>query len=370
MRGVNMAGVTYKCPSCGGYLNFEPDSQLWKCPFCDSVFAQDDLADKDSEYEQQPADTAAEEQTEGEASQQEGYEASSEGSGQVTYRCQSCGSEIMTDETTVATHCYYCHNPVVLQGKLTEDMRPDKVLPFAISKDKAVKTFMDWVKTKKYVPDDFFSQSQVEKMSGVYYPHFVNQVDVDASFSGTGCNTSTSYTTDYIITKEDYYAVERAGKLRFSKIMRPALKKVNRKLAEGIHPFPLENAQKFSGAYLSGFLAERRDMAAEDYQGEILEEVKGYAKSLLIEDTRYGSLTGQTDVSLDNMESEYVLLPTWVLTYSNKENKDDPYYYAMNGCTGEICGKLPVNKGKLWRNGLIIGAIVFGVCAIASYFLF
>lgn len=25
----------------------------------------------------------------------------------------------MTDETTVATQCYYCHSPVVLQGKLT-----------------------------------------------------------------------------------------------------------------------------------------------------------------------------------------------------------------------------------------------------------
>ena len=86
MRGVNMAGVTYKCPSCGGYLNFEPDSQRWKCPFCDSVFAQNELADRDSEYEEQPAEASGENQPEGEASQQEDHyaEPSSDGSSQVT----------------------------------------------------------------------------------------------------------------------------------------------------------------------------------------------------------------------------------------------------------------------------------------------
>ena len=31
-----MAGATFKCPSCGAYLTFDPESQLWKCPFCSS----------------------------------------------------------------------------------------------------------------------------------------------------------------------------------------------------------------------------------------------------------------------------------------------------------------------------------------------
>lgn len=38
-----MAGTTYKCPSCGGYLNFDPDGGQWKCPFCHSVFQEDQL---------------------------------------------------------------------------------------------------------------------------------------------------------------------------------------------------------------------------------------------------------------------------------------------------------------------------------------
>ncbi|MBP3541907.1 MAG: TFIIB-type zinc ribbon-containing protein [Clostridia bacterium] len=365
-----MAGVTYKCPSCGAYLNFEPDSQKWKCPFCDSVFAEDALADKEEQYQAEADAEEAAQQPEEAAEEQSAQETAEDPSQQVTYRCQSCGSEIMTDETTVATHCYYCHNPVVLQGKLTADMRPDKVLPFAISKEKAVEKFMEWVGKKKYVPADFFSKAQVEMMSGVYYPHFVNSATVDAAFSGTGTNTSTSYTMDYIITKTDYYQVERRGRIRFGNIMRPALKKVNKKLADGIHPFPLEKAKDFSGAYLSGFLAERRDMDASEYTEDIRRELEKYSSTMLRETAHYGSLRGDSSVDMRSMDSQYVLLPTWVLTYPNKNKPDDPYYYAMNGCTGEICGKLPIDKGKLWRKGLFIGLLVFAIALLASYFLF
>jgi hypothetical protein len=164
---------------------------------------------------------------------------------------------------------------------------------------------------------------------------------------------------DYIITKTDYYHVERQGRFVFDNPMRPALKKVNKKLADGIHPFPLENAKDFSGAYLSGFLAERRDMEAEEYSEDIRQELEKYASSMLKETTQYGSLrNGSGGADMLDMQSQYVLLPTWVLTYPNKNNPDDPYYYAMNGCTGEICGKLPIDKGKATR--WFLGAFAAG----------
>ena len=51
----------------------------------------------------------------------------------VVYTCLSCGAEIVTDETTAATFCYYCHNPVVLGGRLEGDFLPDKVIPCSVS---------------------------------------------------------------------------------------------------------------------------------------------------------------------------------------------------------------------------------------------
>ena len=52
------------------------------------------------------------------------------------FLCPNCGAEIVTDATTAATYCYFCHNPVVLSGRLSGEFLPNKVLPFAIEKKK------------------------------------------------------------------------------------------------------------------------------------------------------------------------------------------------------------------------------------------
>lgn len=223
-----MADLTYKCPGCGGYLAFDPESQAWVCPYCDSHFQQSELK---ADQQPEPQESGA----------------------QVVYHCPGCGSEIMTDETTVATQCYYCHNPVVLKGKLTDELRPDGVLPFTIDKQKAVDTFMAWVKSKRYVPRDFFSRAQAESMSGVYYPHFVTECEVEGAIDGEGRNVSVTSTPNYIVTNTRHFHVRREADMQFRGIMRPALGSLNRKLTDGIHPFPLENEKPFSGAYLSGF---------------------------------------------------------------------------------------------------------------------
>ena len=345
-----MAATTYKCPNCGAYLSFDPETQGWKCDFCESAFTEESILEKEI-----PADRSS-----GQTSEAH----------QVIYRCQSCGSEIMTDETTVATHCYYCHSPVVLQGKLTSDMRPDSVLPFQVDKEKAVASFMNWVKGKRYVPKSFFNQAQVESMTGVYYPHFVTDCEVKGALEGEGRNVSVINSPNYITTKTDHYRVRREADITFHSIMRPALSKTNRKLSDGIHPFPLEKAKPFSDAYLTGFLAERRDMDAESIQPEIAQEVAGYVQPLLSDTVHYESQSLSPASRVKKQKTRYVLLPTWVLTYPNKQNKDDPYYYAMNGCTGEVCGKLPIDRKKLYLTALGVGAAVFAAACVLCYFLF
>jgi len=345
-----MSGVTYKCPSCGGYLAFDPESQRWKCPFCDSEFDEGSLDEKDEASAQ-----AASYPGEG---------------GQLVYRCPSCGSEIMTDETTVSTHCYYCHSPVVLEGKLTDEWLPDTVLPFTIDKEQAVDTFMKWVKGKRYVPDAFFSRAQVEQMRGVYYPHFVTECEVEGAVDGEGCHISVRETSSDVITTTRHFRVRREGLLSFRNLMRPALKKTNRKLSDGIHPFPLEQEKPFSGSYLTGFLAERRDIDQSEILPEIEKEVAGYVEPLLSDSIHYDRYNVSPSSRVTKTNSRYVLLPTWVLTYPNKKNPDDPYYYAMNGCTGEVCGKLPSDKRKLRSTGIKVFLAVLAIGCLLSYFMF
>ncbi len=365
-----MAGVTYKCPSCGAYLVFDPDTQKWRCDFCKAEFGEKDLLPKADAYAQEAEQDAKEQPPETVPSGGEAETAGGKPTGEVAYHCPSCGSEIMTDATTVATHCYYCHNPVVLQGKLTADMKPDAVLPFVISKEAAVEAFLKWVKTKRFIPKGFFSKEEVQNMAGVYYPHFVTECEMDGTYEGEGQNSSTMTMGQYIVTKTDFYAFRRRADLHFRNVMRPALESLDRKLSDGIHPFPLDEAKPFSSAYLSGFLAERRNVNAEDIGQDVQQELGGYVKPLLQESVHYNSYSGSCTAKVIRQKTQYVLLPTWVLTYTRRSGDKKPYYYVMNGRTGTVCGKLPINKGKLFWNSVLWGAVVCAVMCVAAYFLY
>ena len=352
-----MAGVTYKCPSCGAYLAFDPDTQKWRCDFCSAEFDEKTLLAKADEYQQQAEQEAA-----------QAKPSAGDGAGtQVVYHCPSCGSEIMTDETTVATHCYYCHNPVVLQGKLTADMRPELVLPFSVSREKAIDQFLQWVQKKRFVPKGFFSRDQITEMQGVYYPHFVTECTMDATYEGEGLDTSVADVGDYIVTTTKHYAIHRRGTIDFRNVMRPALQSADRKLSDGIHPFPLEDYKDFSGAYLSGFLAERRDLTEQQATADVESELQGYVAPMLTRSVHFTSYSGRGSGQITNQKSRYILLPTWVLTYKGKGK--DPYFYAMNGRTGKVCGKLPIDQGRLTGFCAGIGAAVALVLCFLLYFV-
>jgi ribosomal protein L37AE/L43A len=360
-----LAGVTYQCPNCGSYLRFRPELQAWKCDSCDSEYEEKALLGIAAEHEHDHDHDHEHELAQEEAAAPDGGAAKA----QVIYHCPSCGSAVITDETTVATHCYYCHNPIVLEGKLTDDMRPDKALPFLISREMAVERFMQWVSKKKFVPKGFFAREQVKNIEGVYYPHFVTDCEVDGSYEGEGQNVSVAQTPQYTITTTQHFAFKRRADIDFKNLMRPALKAADRKLSDGIHPFPLEKMKPFSGAYLADFLAERRDIGKDEATSDIPGELNGYIRPLLSPTLHYTTHQGTAEAKVKQQHSQYVLLPTWVISY-HREGDKVPYFFAMNGCTGAVCGKLPVSRGRLLLAGGLLSAVCFGAYCLMAYFLF
>ena len=76
------------------------------------------------------SDEAEQETTEQQKCGHKEKEGRMDGAEAVIYNCPSCGAEIVTDATTAATFCYYCHNPVVLGKRLEGKYLPNKVIPF------------------------------------------------------------------------------------------------------------------------------------------------------------------------------------------------------------------------------------------------
>ena len=60
-------------------------------------------------------------------------------------------------------------------------------------------------------------------------------------------------------------------------VARNALKKANRKLIDGVLPYRLNEKKDFSMGYLSGFLAENRDMEKEQFVLDVQTEVRQFA---------------------------------------------------------------------------------------------
>ncbi len=352
-----MAVLSYKCPNCGGGMIFNPEEQNYSCEYCLSDFTQTELEALN------PA-SAKEDTPNGQSASQ------AENIGEaLVYTCPSCGAEIATDETTAATFCYYCHNPVVLSGKISGKQMPALVVPFKITQKEAKERFISWIGKKKYVPSTFFSKKQIEKLSGIYFPYWMYDCTVQGGLNGSSSNLRIWRAGDIEYTETSIYSIRRSGIIHLQEISKNALQKSQGRMMEGILPFDLKDAKDFHTGYLSGFQAEIKDMEKETFEADVKKEVDNYAKSLLT-----STVTGHSNFSVERFQSHiqngvwrYVLLPVWILTY---RSGSEMYYFAMNGQTGEVCGKLPFDKKKLCMACAGIFAAVTAVITLIGGLIF
>lgn len=367
-----MALLSYKCPNCGGGLKFDPASQKFKCEYCLSSFTKEEMKElearetKEREDDGRPDDNSYSGNNSVSGTEED---AGSPESAKI-YMCPSCGAEIVTDDTTAATFCYYCHNPVVLSGRLSGEFLPDYVILFAMNKQRATEIFLNWIGKKKFVPRSFFSEDQIEKFTGVYFPYLMYSCTVEGKMTAEGEQLNSWVSGKIRYTEHKKYQIERAGELDVKNVTRNALSKSNKELIEAVLPFDMEKMQPFSMGYLSGFQAEKRDMDGKGFTPEVEQEVKNYT----IENLQ-SSISGYSSVSVKNSDTKikdpmwkYALLPVWILTYRDGRN-DKLYYFAMNGQTGKTCGKLPVDKGKLAVLFMSIFLPVFAFFLIGGWFL-
>lgn len=362
-----MSAITYKCPNCDGGLVFDPESGTYACEYCLSKFSQEELTAESESTVEVPADESTE------AVQEEPVTETGEGETQqqsaVIYHCPSCGAEIITDETTAATFCFYCHNPIVLSGRLEGQYLPDGVIPFKITKEEAIDKFHGWIQKKKFIPRGFYSKRQIEKMTGVYFPYWLYGCETESTLGGSAKDIRIWRVGDIEYTETKIFDIRRAGTVSFKHLPKTALQKAQNAMLKGIFPYEFGAMEKFHMGYLSGFQAEKRDIEKNSLTAEVHKEVETYAAQLM-RDTVKGHTSFSVQSQNYHIEKEkfqYILLPVWVLTYRERGNQ--VYYFAMNGQTGEIVGKLPVDKKKLYGLGAIIFALVFVLLLLGGLLL-
>ena len=348
----------YKCPSCGGAIEFDSHSQKMKCPYCDTEFDLETLKKYDEQLskEAEQKDDISDWQTDPGKQWQEG-----ETDGMNVYTCKSCGGEIVSDENTGATSCPYCGNPVILTERFRGALRPDMVIPFKLDKKAAKEAYYKHIKGRPLLPKVFRRENHIDEIKGIYVPFWLFDADVaaDARYKATKVRTWSD--SDYDYTETSYYSVDRSGNMSFVSVPVDGSSRMPDDLMESIEPYKVADAVEFQTAYLSGYLADKYDVDAQQSTDRARERMKESAQDVLRDTVKgYASVIPEnTNVRISGGDAKYALYPVWILNSTWRGKK---YIFAMNGQTGRMTGDLPVDNGAYtrWLLGL---TAVFSIAA-------
>ena len=339
--------VRYACPNCRAGLEFDSKLQKMKCPYCDSVFPVSDFMADSAPVEKPKTDAV---------------------SGFGTYRCSTCGAEVIADEVTAATNCPYCSNPIILTGNVDGQLMPDYIIPFKISREEAKAALKKHLSGKKLLPKVFTSEHHLDEIKGIYVPFWLFDTTADGHTSYIMTKTRMWSDAHYNYTETSRYRAERAGTIRFENIPADGSKKMADDMMESLETFDFGSAVPFDPVYLSGYFADRYDISADECIGRIENRVRKSAVDAF-EDTvtGYGSVTQESaDVRLVNTVKKYAMYPVWIL---NTTWRGKTYMFAMNGESGKFVGDLPVDKMIYWKWRLLYGLGFAGILYGAMYFL-
>ena len=350
----------FKCPCCDGAIEFDSTLQKMKCPYCDAEFEMDALQAYQNDLNETPQenmswDTAAgSEWTEGETE------------GLRVYTCNTCGGEIVADESTGASECPFCGNPVIMTGQFAGALKPDLVIPFKVDKKSAIAALQNHYKGKLLLPKVFKDQNHIKEVKGLYVPVWLFDTDADAFVRYKATRTRTWSDSQYRYTETSHYSVTRGGGIGFENVPVDGSTKMDDTLMESIEPFNIADAVDFQTAYLSGFLADKYDVDAEASIARANERIKSSTEDVFASTVQgYTSVVPvSSTINLQNGRARYALYPVWIL---NTQWNGQKFTFGINGQTGKIAGDLPMDKGKFWTWLLGIAGAATAVSFALSY---
>ena len=391
---------TYQCPACNGGLTYSARTGKLECEYCGSSFTVAEMeaaaAPKltcfacgtelkpgsgditcpkcGAEYEAQALKEYAAQKAAGTRDQMDwDVQAGDawqpgETEGLRVYTCRTCGGEIVADETTGATACPFCGNPVVLTGHFEGQLKPDLVIPFKVDKKGAIAALQGHYQGKRLLPKVFKDQNHIQEVKGLYVPVWLFDADADARVEYRASRTRVWDSGDYTYTETCHYAAIRGGGIGFRNVPVDGSTKMDDALMESIEPYDIQEAVPFHTAYLPGYLADKYDVDAENSIGRANDRIRNSTEDAFRSTVMgYDTVTPvQSNIRLENGRARYALYPVWIL---NTRWNDQNFTFGVNGQTGRVAGDLPMDKAAFWRWFLgVSGAVAAAVFAV-SYFL-
>ena len=352
-----MSTATYPCPFCGAPLSFSGESGKLECASCGNSYEPDAIQTMSAgeSIDKLEFERCAETFDASEAAQMQAYV------------CKSCGAELMTEDTTTATECPYCGSPTILPERIAGGVKPEKVIPFKVTKEEAQKQFEEYFKGKRLLPNIFLkSRNRIAEMRKLYVPYWLFDCDAQADIVYDAEKRSTERRGDWEITRTKYYLVRRSGRMGFDSIPVDGSEKLDDRITESLEPYDLSAAVPFQPAVLAGAMADHADVDADACEKRAVERVETSVSQAMRDTVNgYSSVSERSrSIHSDNGTATPVLMPVWLIT-TQKEGKT--YTFAINGQTGKLTCDVPADtkKSLLWGGGVFVGVLALAALILA-----
>lgn len=344
-----MYTASYNCPCCGGPLKFSGESGKLECASCGNAYEPETLEMMN------PAESGEQITF---AHTAERFE--SDKSGVQGYICKNCGAELMTEETTTAAECPYCGSPTILPERIEGGIKPEKVIPFVVTKEQAQKQFEEYFKGKRLLSNVFLnSRNRISDMRRLYVPYWLFDCDAQADIVYDAEKEHKAREGEWEITRIEHYMVRRSGDMRFETIPVDGSVKLDDKLTESLEPYDLSDAIPFQSAVLAGAIADHADADCGQCEKRAVERVEqSVTQAMRNTVSGYTTVTERIKhICTRNGKATPVLMPVWLIT-TEKEGKT--YTFAINGQTGKLTCDVPMDKKKalLWGGGVFAGILI------------
>lgn len=332
----------YACPNCGAGLKYDIATKKLICEFCGTQKETTDFDEVDGSKEEQY------------------FEA-------TRYTCTQCGAELVSTDNTGAAFCSFCGASLLLEGRLSNEKKPDYIIPFSRTKKDCADTYAQMMKNAIFAPNELKDPKYIDGFRGIYMPYWIYDVKNSGHFNFDG--ETHERIGDFDITR--YYALSGNIDANYFGMSHDASFEFSDDISEAIAPYNIKNMEAFHGAYLSGFYADISDVNPELYSGDAIE----YANSVSLSEIRSKQEFRKYSVSnfgnahkppfnVSQNKPKYALFPVWFMSY---RNNDRIAYVTINGETGKIAADIPVDIKKYILYSLILAIPVF-ICINSASF--
>ncbi len=360
-RTTEEKAKSFSCPSCGGRMLFDPETQKLKCPYCETLKDVDLSRYTPKEYDIHSAPAADAEDEWGDTTR--------------VMRCKGCGAEIVLTGETSADRCAFCGAPHVMENQSKAGIAPESVLPFGVTQKQAAQGFKKWIGKKLFAPSKAKKMAALGEIAGVYLPHwtydaesvsrYVGQeghyyyVEVPVKVTENG-RTRTEMRRE---RRTDWRPTSGVVAHSFDDILINGSHRLPDDLLSRVRPYDLSRLARYAPAFLSGFASEK---PAVDVQ-------EGWKNAQNVIDERMRSLARQdilshadearvSSVQTTNSQVKYklMLLPMYLSSF---KFKNKAYHVLVNGQTGRVGGQAPVSPLR------VLLAVLLGLAVMAGLYL-